>query len=63
MIYYVSTKYYMRREKINLNFYFDTSLPCLERFYEDFKLVVTLVQLSEMDRGSGGGRGYISNSE
>ena len=39
----------MRREKINLNFYFDISLPYLKRFYEDFKLVVTLVQLSEMD--------------
>ena len=24
-----------RREKINLNFYFQTSLWCLERFYED----------------------------
>ena len=29
-----------RREKINLNFYFHTSLWCLKRFYEDLKAFI-----------------------
>ena len=53
-----------RREKINLNVYFYTSLRCLKRFYDGlhktfrgitkrcenkyFKLIFILIQLSEM---------------
>ena len=30
----------IRREKINLNFYFHTSLLCLKRFYEGLKAFI-----------------------
>ena len=46
-----------QKEKINLNFYFHTSLWCLKRNHKEvckkkFKLTFTLVQLSEM-QGAG----------
>ena len=37
-----------RREKINLNFYFHTSLWCLKGFYEGLKGLFILIQLFEI---------------
>ena len=56
-----------RRKKINLDFYFQTSLWCLKRFYEGLKenknLKLTLIlKLSEM-HGAGRMKGSIFRSK